>query len=69
MVVSPLISSIQEIMDKELYKNDTPDNMPVMTQIKQLITAIGSISKGMYGSFFFLDLFCSLIINSRIPRL
>ncbi|KAJ3357367.1 pre-tRNA nuclear export protein [Entophlyctis luteolus] len=46
-VLSPLMNSMQEVMDAELYKRDIPpDNMPVTNYLCQLITAIGSVGKG-----------------------
>ncbi|KAI9362521.1 armadillo-type protein [Zopfochytrium polystomum] len=46
-VVGPLLATIKQILDSQLYKSDSPpDNMPVTTHLKQLITAIGSIGKG-----------------------
>ncbi|KAJ3350839.1 pre-tRNA nuclear export protein [Entophlyctis luteolus] len=46
-VLNPLMNAMQEVMDAELYKQDTPpDNMLVANYLCQLITAIGSVGKG-----------------------
>jgi exportin-T len=49
-LVNPMISQIQEIMDKQLYRLDgADDDGPpplVRTHLNHLIMAIGSISKG-----------------------
>ncbi|KAI9345254.1 armadillo-type protein [Obelidium mucronatum] len=45
-VLTPLMTSMQEILDKEVYKLDTPDNLAVTNYLRQLITAVGSVGKG-----------------------
>lgn len=47
LVVAPLMVSMKHILDGALYKMDSsPDNMPITTHLKQLITAVGSVGKG-----------------------
>ncbi|KAJ3019590.1 UNVERIFIED_CONTAM: hypothetical protein HDU68_010602, partial [Siphonaria sp. JEL0065] len=45
VVLTPLMTSMQEILDKEVYKLDTPDNLAVTNYLRQLITAVGSVGK------------------------
>ncbi|KAJ3296839.1 hypothetical protein HDU79_005631 [Rhizoclosmatium sp. JEL0117] len=45
-VLTPLMTAMQEILDKEVYKLDTPDNLAVTNYLRQLITAVGSVGKG-----------------------
>ncbi|KAJ3110910.1 pre-tRNA nuclear export protein, partial [Physocladia obscura] len=45
-VLTPLMTSMQKILDTEMYKHDTPENMSVTNYLRQLITAVGSVGKG-----------------------
>ncbi|KAJ3073540.1 pre-tRNA nuclear export protein [Podochytrium sp. JEL0797] len=45
-VLTPLMTSMQEILDNETYKLDTPDNPAVVNYLRQLITCVGSVGKG-----------------------
>ncbi|KAJ3280160.1 pre-tRNA nuclear export protein [Borealophlyctis nickersoniae] len=46
-VIRPLMNQMEEIMQKELYKQDVPpDNVVFTTQLNHIIRAIGSTSKG-----------------------
>ncbi|KAI8620592.1 armadillo-type protein [Chytriomyces sp. MP71] len=45
-ILVPLMTSMQEILDSAMYKLDTPENPAVTNYTRQLITAVGSVSKG-----------------------
>jgi len=49
-ILTPLISQMEEILGKELYKSDTPDKPVYTTFLMQIITVIGTYSKGFVGS-------------------
>ncbi|KAJ3091721.1 pre-tRNA nuclear export protein [Quaeritorhiza haematococci] len=47
IVVMPILSSCQKIIQEELYKQDVPpDVVPVTTHLSHLILSIGGVSKG-----------------------
>ncbi|KAJ3243800.1 pre-tRNA nuclear export protein [Chytriomyces hyalinus] len=45
-ILNPLMTSMQEILDTEMYKLDTAENPAVTNYMRQLITAVGSVGKG-----------------------
>ncbi|KAJ3412382.1 pre-tRNA nuclear export protein [Chytridiales sp. JEL 0842] len=47
VILSPLMSSIRGILENELYKiNESTEGLVILTHLKQLITAVGSVGKG-----------------------
>lgn len=49
-MIKPLLSQMEEIMNKKLYLRDTPQKPTFTTLLSQQIAAIGYLSKGFTGS-------------------
>ena len=47
MLLGPPLNQINEILSKQLYKSDTPENPVVATLLANIITALTHLNKGM----------------------